>query len=60
PGQKVTYKLHLIAASALIGTAPGTVAGYLQVQWPLHNERISVVTTERIQAPSDWWRLVHA
>jgi D-alanyl-D-alanine carboxypeptidase (penicillin-binding protein 5/6) len=60
PGQRVTYQLHLIDASALIGAAPGSVAGYLQVLWPLHSERINVVTTERIPAPGNWWRLMHA
>lgn len=60
PGQKVGYQLHLLPLNALAGSPAGTLAGYLLVRWPLHEDRIDVVTGERIPAPSTWWRLINA
>lgn len=60
PGQAITYHAHLTSAIHLIGRAAGAVAGYLVLSWPMHTERIAIVTTGAIPPPSRWWRLLHA
>jgi D-alanyl-D-alanine carboxypeptidase (penicillin-binding protein 5/6) len=59
PGQSATYRLVPALHGLSAASAPGTVAGYLQIDWPMHTERIPVLTTEYLPQPSMWWRLLH-
>ncbi|MGC9155632.1 MAG: D-alanyl-D-alanine carboxypeptidase family protein [Ferrimicrobium sp.] len=60
PGQTITYQVRLTSAPHLIGRPAGAVAGYLVLSWPMHTERIAIVTTGAIPPPSRWWRVLHA